>query len=519
MPEPILEIRGLTKTFPGVKALDDVSFEVERGEILALCGENGAGKSTLIKVLSGIYPHGTYEGEIRFKGQPLHLENAKQAVRTGISTVFQEIELIRGLEVVENLFLGELPLKHGVVDRNKMYVESKQVLDQLEVDIPLESKVGDLSVAKQQIIAIARSLIMGCDLLILDEPTSSITENEVDIILKTVLKLKERGVTCIYISHKLEEVMYIADRMVVIRDGCYIGTCKKAETNKNELIKMMVGRDLTSLYPPHTFELTDISKAEPALSFRNFTVKDQTGKTVVKPVNLDVYRGEILGFAGLIGAGRTELMTALFGTYPGTTEGEVYLDGEKLEIGNAAQAIKSGISYVSEDRKQFGLVLGMDVRNNIVLANLSKYGKLMLDESAITSVAQKYTEELRIKVPNIEYKTNTLSGGNQQKVVLARWLSCNPKVIIFDEPTRGIDVAVKYEIYKIINEIVAQGVVAIMISSELEEVLGVSTRVAVMREGELLGTFPREDVTPESIGAMFVGMSHDESKVGAKNEY
>lgn len=519
MPEPILEVKGLTKVFPGVKALDNVSFEVECGEILALCGENGAGKSTLIKILSGIYPHGTYDGEILFQKKPLVLENAKQAVHTGISTVFQEIELIQGLEVVENLFLGELPLKRGIVDRNKMYVESKKVLDILEVDIPLEAKVGDLSVAKQQLIAIARSLIMGCELLILDEPTSSITENEVGVILNTIMKLKERGVTCIYISHKLDEVMQIADRMVVIRDGCYIGTCSKTETNKNELIKMMVGRDLTNLYPPHTFELVDISKAEPALSFRNFTVKDYSGKTVVKPVNLDVYRGEILGFAGLIGAGRTELMTALFGTYPGTTEGEVYLDGQKLEIRNAAQAIKSGISYVSEDRKQYGLVLGMDVRNNIVLANMDHYGKLVLNESGITSTAQKYTSELRIKVPNIEYKTNTLSGGNQQKVVLARWLSCNPKVIIFDEPTRGIDVAVKYEIYKIINEIVAQGVIAILISSELEEVLGVSTRVAVMREGELAGVFAREEVTPEKIGAMFAGINQNESKAGVTNEY
>ena len=505
MIENILDVRGLTKRFPGVVALNDVSFQVKQGEILALCGENGAGKSTLIKILSGIYPYGSYAGEVYFEGKLTKFETAKQAVKTGISTVFQEIELIQELDVVENLFLGLLPTSGGLVDWNRMLIESKRVLNTLGIDIPLECKVGDLSTANQQLVAIARSLIQNSKLLILDEPTSSITEDEADTILDVVLKLKEAGTTCIYISHKLDEVMRIADQIVVIRDGLFIAQVAKDKTNKNDLIRMMVGRELENLYPPHAFNQTDIQKEKPYLSFKDFTVKDQSGKTVVNSVNLDLYKGEILGIAGLIGAGRTEMMTALFGTYPGTVEGVVTLDGKALTLKGPAEAIKNGIAYISEDRKKYGLVLGMDVRNNIVLANLKDYGSVVLDESGMTDTAQKYVKNLQIKVPDIEYKTNTLSGGNQQKVVLARWLSCKPRVIIFDEPTRGIDVAVKYEIYKMMNDIVADGVAVIMISSELEEVLGVSTRIAVMREGEMVGCFPRSELNAETIGAMFVG--------------
>jgi len=480
----ILEIENLSKEFPGVKALDNVSMNLKPGEILALCGENGAGKSTLIKVLSGIYPYGSYGGEVRYKGQTAKLNNVKDAETLGISTIFQEIELIKDLSVRENLFLGVLPTRFGFVKWDQVMSEATESMRRVGLDIDSEAIIRDLSVAQQQMIEIAKALFKKSEVLILDEPTSALTENEISRLFEILNNLRRNGISCIYISHKLDEVYEIADRVTVIRDGRHIATRDIKDVKKSELISMMVGREMTDFYPK-----IDLEKKEVALEVKNYSVWDSSNKKLVDDVSFNVHRGEIVGFAGLVGSGRTELMTAIFGAHKWKYTGETYLDGKRLRIRNTQQAINHGISYVSEDRKAFGLVLPMSVEQNITLSSLRKMGRPLLNKTKEITSAKEYMVKMDVKAPSLETKAGALSGGNQQKLVLAKWMLTLPKVLILDEPTRGIDVAVKYEIYTIINKLAEMGKVIVVVSSEMQEIIGICSRILVMREGKITGEF------------------------------
>ncbi len=504
MSEYLLELKNISKEFPGVKALSDVSFSAKKGEVLALCGENGAGKSTLIKILSGIYPHGTYTGEVIFKGKVVHNKNVKDAEKIGISTIFQELELIRDLNVMENLYLGEPPRKRGFIDFHKLASSSSQVLNDLEVNVSPEALIRDISVANQQMVAIAKAVLHGSDLLILDEPTSALTEKETAKLMSIIDDLRSKGVTCIYISHKLDEVFHIADRIAVIRDGEFIGIKDKKDTDHDDLIKMMVGRELTNLFPPMDFERKKEGEA-PVLEVKNVTVFDSDGHKVVNDVSFNVQRGEVLGITGLVGAGRTELATAIFGAHRGKGSGKVVLKGKELKIRSTSDAIKCGIAYISEDRKRYGLVLGRSCKDNVTLPSMRNMGRVFINTNKEIVESKKFMEMLQVKANSIETIVKTLSGGNQQKVIIAKWLLTDPQVLILDEPTRGIDVGVKYEIYKIIFDLVKRGIAVIVISSEMQEVLGVSTRLLIMRDGKVAGELEREDYDQEVIARYTTG--------------
>lgn len=488
----ILEIENLSKEFPGVKALDNVSMNLRPGEILALCGENGAGKSTLIKILSGIYPYGSYSGEVRYKGKVAKLSNVKDAETLGISTIFQELELIKDLPVRENLFLGVLPTRFGFVKWDQVMSEASENIKKVGINVDIEANIRDLTVAQQQMIEIAKALAKKAEVLILDEPTSALTENEIARLFEILNDLRKKGIACIYISHKLDEVYRIADRVTVIRDGKHIATRDIKDTKKSELISMMVGREMTDFYPKISLE-----KKEVALEVKNFTVWDSSNKKIVDDVSFNVHRGEILGFAGLVGAGRTELMTAIFGAHKWKQTGVTYLDGKKLRIKNTQHAINQGISYVSEDRKTFGLILPMSVEQNITLSSLRKMGRPLLNKTKEITSANEYMVKMDVKAPSLETIAGSLSGGNQQKLVLAKWMLTLPKVLILDEPTRGIDVAVKYEIYTIINKLAELGKVIIIVSSEMQEVIGICSRILVMREGKITGEFDNSGTTSQ----------------------
>lgn len=499
--EHILETVNLSKEFPGVKALDKVSLNLKPGEILALCGENGAGKSTLIKILSGIYPFKDYEGEVKINGEIVRFHNVKDAESNGISTIFQELELIKELSVKENLFLGDLPTKLGFVKWNEVMSKALKSMRDIGIDVDAETKIRDLSVAQQQMIEIAKALTKDTKILILDEPTSALTESEIRRLFEIINNLRNQGIACIYISHKLDEVFEIADRITVIRDGKYIATKNKKDTTKSEVISMMVGRELTDIYPPKNLERKEI-----ALQIKDFTVYDSFERKIVDNVSFNAHRGEILGFAGLVGSGRTELMSAIFGAHKWKNSGEVILDGKKLKIRNTQDAINNGIAYLSEDRKAFGLVLGMSVEQNITLSSLRNMGKPLLNKSKEIFHAKQYKEKMDVKTPSLETKAGQLSGGNQQKLALAKWMLTEPKVLILDEPTRGIDVAVKYEIYTIINKLAEQGIVVIVVSSELQEVLGVCTRLIVMREGKLVAEYKdTKGLTQDEVAVSLTG--------------
>jgi len=486
MTENILELKNISKEFPGVKALSNINISIKKGEVLGLCGENGAGKSTLIKILSGLYPYGDYSGEVYLKGKLLKCKNVKEAENEGISAIYQEIELIKEMSVMENLFLGEPPEKFGFVDFHHMMSRANNTLRELDMQISPEALVKDISVANQQMVAIAKAVMHDSDVLILDEPTSALTEKEVEKLFGIIKDLKKKGITCIYISHKLDEIFELVDRVAVIRDGEHIATKDIRETDQNDLIKMMVGRELTNLFPPKTFQRRKTGDA-PILQVKNFTAIRNDGIKVVDDVSFDVYKGEVLGFTGLIGAGRTELMTSIFGAFKGKRYGKVILNGKELNIKDSSHAIEEGIGYISEDRKRYGLILGRSCKDNITLPSMKNMGKLFIDSNKELTESQKYMTMMQVKANSVETIVRTLSGGNQQKVNIAKWLLTNPKVLILDEPTRGIDVAVKYEIYKIIFDLVNQGIVVIAVSSEMQEVLGISTRIIIMREGKIAG--------------------------------
>ena len=484
-----LEMKNIVKQFPGVLALDHVNLKVNKGEVHALLGENGAGKSTLMKVLSGAYSKD--EGEILFEGKPVEIHSAQDAQALNISTIYQELNLTDQLTVAENIYMGRQIMKNRfMVDWKTMYSEAQSILDDLDVGIDAHSLVGDLGVAHKQMVEVAKALSINSKVLILDEPTAPLTNHEIEILFNTIRKLKSRGVAIIYISHRLEEVMEICDRATIMRDGQNITELNVADTNLDEIIKYMVGRELKDKFPK-----IHVEPGKERLKVDNICA----GKRV-KGVSLSARGGEILGISGLVGAGRTETARAIFGMDP-KESGDVYVDGEKVTINQPLDAIKAGIGFVTEDRKLEGLVLTMSVGQNITLATLDKFGSsVKLDLGEEKKTVLDYIDKLNIKTPSHLQLTRNLSGGNQQKVVLAKWLLSNSKVIIFDEPTRGIDVGAKIEVYNIINSLVREGVAVIMISSELPEILGMSDRVAVMHQGEITGVFDNDGtLTQEKI--------------------
>ncbi|MRG87511.1 xylose ABC transporter ATP-binding protein [Salinibacillus xinjiangensis] len=501
-----LQMKGITKEFPGVRALDNVTFSVHKGEIHALCGENGAGKSTLMKVLSGVHPYGSYTGDIYVDGKKVEFRTIKESQKVGISIIYQELALIEEMSVAENLFLSHDLMKRKVIDYNQLYAESKKWLNYIGLDIDPRTKVGKLSVGKQQLIEIAKSLTKKTDILILDEPTAALTESDVEVLMDILKDLKSKGVTCIYISHKLGEVMELADHVTVLRDGQTISTDPIGELSEEKIVTKMVGRELTELFPYEPRQIGDN-----ILEVKNYSVIDsQTGKKVIDNAAFNLRKGEILGISGLMGAGRTELFTSIFGGYEGKKEGTVLLEGKELKVKKPSDAINAGIAYVSEDRKRFGLVLGMDIKQNTTMAALNKVMKFkLIDHNLELQKSEEITKKMKLKAPNLETAVRQLSGGNQQKVVLSKWILNNPKVLILDEPTRGIDVGAKYEIYKIINELAEEGVGIVIISSELPEVLGMSDRVVVMSEGTVAGQFDRKKATQEKIMALATGGKKD----------
>jgi putative multiple sugar transport system ATP-binding protein len=500
MSTPILEMRHITKTFPGVKALDDVSFRVAEHDIHCLVGENGAGKSTLMKVLSGVYPHGTYEGEILLYGKEQQYRGISDSEAAGIAIIYQELALVPELTVYENIFLGHEVRRGALVDWNETIRRADAMLKRVRLSVNPASKVKDLGVGKQQLVEIAKALSKDVKLLILDEPTAALNETDSENLLNLLRELKRTGVTCIMISHKLKEVIAIADTVTVLRDGMTVCTldATAGEVSEPVLIKHMVGREIENIYPKREHTRSD----EVIFEVKDWTAHSNLlGRDVVKDVNLTVKKGEIVGISGLMGSGRTELALSLFGNPTNfQVSGEIFVKGEPQRFTKPADAIRAGIAYVTEDRKSKGLILIQDVKQNITLANLHEIASRgIVDNNAEVQVANEYRVSLNIKTPGVEQKVGNLSGGNQQKVSLAKWLFVRPDLLILDEPTRGIDVGAKFEIYTLMNQLVQEGMSIMMISSELPEILGMSDRVYVVSGGRIAGELPVEDATQETI--------------------
>lgn len=495
MNDNILEMKGIHKEFPGVKALDDVTFSVKRGEIHALVGENGAGKSTLMKILSGVYPAGAYDGSIIIDGKERSFRTIREAENAGVAIIYQELALVKEISIVENINLGDEINKLGIINWDEEFIKADKAIKQVGLNVSPAYPVSVLGVGEQQLVAIAKALSKKARILVLDEPTAALSEGEAEKLIKILKQLRDDGVTCIYISHRLKEVFQIADTITILRDGKTIATKKKTDLDENKLIALMVGRELTNIYPRK-----ERKPGEVLLEVKDWTVYDPAINKVIDHVSFTLRKGEILGLAGLVGAGRTELVMSLFHVWGRQVAGKIYLEGKELTLKNASDAIASGISLASEDRKRYGLVLQDDVRKNISLASLKKISRNnIVNENEEIRCAEKYRADLKIKTPTIEQKAETLSGGNQQKIVIGKWLMTMPKVLILDEPTRGIDVGAKVEIYNIINELVDQGVGVIIISSELPEVIGMSDRILVMHEGKFTGEIHIKEATQEKI--------------------
>ncbi|MCE5285998.1 MAG: xylose ABC transporter ATP-binding protein [Pelosinus sp.] len=504
MDDFILEMKNIVKDFSGVKALNNVSFQVKRGEIHALCGENGAGKSTLMKVLSGVYPHGAYQGEIFVNNEQLTIKSIADAEQAGIAIIHQELALFKELPVYENIFMGNEINSQGIINVPAMLQRTQELLQEMKLDVSPYIPVKTLGTGQQQLVEIAKALSKHAKLLILDEPTASLSEGEVDILMDILKQLRAKGVTCIYISHKLDEVFRIADTVTVIRDGQSIGTEATNGLTKDDIIRMMVGREITDLYPKE-----EHATKEEVFVVKNYTVYDVSNPTkkLVDNASFSVKKGEVLGFAGLVGAGRTELVSAIYGFHDGKLIGEVLLEGKKLKINHPNDSLDHGIAMVPEDRKRHGIIALMSVKQNMTLANIENYrGKLdCIDDCKELSDANTYMAKLKIKAPGLDALIKNLSGGNQQKVVLAKYLLRKLKVLILDEPTRGIDVGAKYEIYNLINQLAAQGIAIIMISSDLPEILGMADRIIVMNEGKIKGEFINKNLNQEQIMHCAVG--------------
>jgi len=496
----ILEMKNITKEFPGVKALDNVNFQVKEGEIHCLVGENGAGKSTLMKVLSGVYPKGDYTGDIVFGGQVQSFTGISDSEKKGIAIIYQELALVPDMSVFENIFLGHEIKKNGIIDWHDTRLEATRMLDKVKLDVHPAAKIIDLGVGVQQLIEIAKALSKEVKLLILDEPTAALNEDDSDNLLDLLKDLKKQGVTSIMISHKLKEVIAVADTVTVLRDGQTICSLSKDknEINERDIIKYMVGREINDIFPKREHK----GFGEVQLEVKKWSAYDKNiSRQVVKSVDFNIRCGEIVGIAGLMGAGRTEFALSVFGNSRDyDISGDLFINNAKVSINSPKQAIKNGLAYVSEDRKGNGLILIDDIKQNITLANLKAIAdNYVVDKHKEIEVAEKYRTSLNIKTPSIEQKVQNLSGGNQQKVAIGKWLFVEPNILILDEPTRGIDVGAKYEIYTIMNELVAKGLSVIMISSELPEVLGMSDRIYIMAEGRMTGELTREEATQENI--------------------
>lgn len=501
----LLEMRDITKEFPGVKALDGVTFDLHEGEFHALVGENGAGKSTLMKVLSGVYPYGSYGGDIVVNGEIKQFHNIRQAEDAGIAIIFQELSLVKELTVAENIFLGREPAKFGVINWSEIYSKSGKLLRDLNLPLNPRTQVGSLGIGQQQLVEIAKALSHNAKILVLDEPTAALTESEVETLFTILRDLKSRGVGMIYISHKLGEVFEMSDRITVLRDGRTVGTENTGAMDKDKVISLMVGREVGDIFPEakHLFgdtalEVRDLSAFDP----------DVPGKKIVDGVSFSVRKGEVLGIAGLMGAGRSESLMSIFGAWQGRHSGDVFVEGKKVKIDSPGDAIRNGIGFVTEDRKRFGLILDQSILDNSTLAGLKHIsGRFITNRSRETIATQKVMRSLRVKANSPMTIAGTLSGGNQQKVVLGKWLLTEPKVLFLDEPTRGIDVGAKQEIYAEINELAASGVAIVMVSSELPEVLGLADRILVLHEGKPTGEFTKAEATPEKVMAAATGES------------
>jgi D-xylose transport system ATP-binding protein len=500
---PLLEMREITKSFPGVRALDGVTFDLRAGEVHALVGENGAGKSTLMKILGGVYPHGAYGGEVALDGEARRFSSVRDAEAAGVAVIFQELSLVKELSVGENIFLGREPRRFGVVRWEELYSRAQRLLDELRLPVDAHTPVGRLGIGQQQLVEIAKALSHEARILVLDEPTAALTDAEVETLFRILGRFKERGVGMVYISHKLGEVFRLADRITVLRDGRTVGTAPAAEWDEPRVIARMVGREVGDIFPEPKHE-----RGAAVLEVRNLTVEDPNvpGKFLVRDVSFAVRQGEVLGVAGLMGAGRTELLMAVFGAHAGRRGGEILVGGRRAEIASPADAIRHGLGFVTEDRKRFGLVLDQTILNNMTLAGLRKLsGRFITRLDAEAAAGGRAMRDLRVKAPSVFTVAGTLSGGNQQKVVLAKWLLTDPKVLFLDEPTRGIDVGAKQEIYAQINRLAAEGLAIVLVSSELPEVLGLSDRVMVLHEGRVTGEFRREEATPERVMSCATG--------------
>jgi putative multiple sugar transport system ATP-binding protein len=498
----ILEMRGISKSFPGVKALRNVNLAVEAGEIHAICGENGAGKSTLMKVLSGVYPHGSYEGDIFYDGEMRQFAEISDSERLGIIIIHQELALVPLLSIAENIFLGHEPAVMGVIDWDEAFRRTRELLLKVGLNEAPDTLITHLGVGKQQLVEIAKALAKKVRLLILDEPTASLNESDSAALLELLKEFRNQGIASILISHKLNELAAVADFITVLRDGSTVETidCHAEEISEARIIKSMVGRELSERYP-----LREPSIGETLFEIRDWRVEhpQHAGREVIKGVSLHVRQGEVVGIAGLMGAGRTELAMSVFGrAYGRNVTGQAFIQGRETDLSSIQKAVAGGLAYLTEDRKNLGLILGEDIKSNITLANLagvSRYG--VIDDDRETDVAEEYRSRLNIRSSGILQKALTLSGGNQQKVVLGKWLFADPCVLILDEPTRGIDIGAKYEIYTIINDLAASGKGVIVISSEMPELLGICDRLYVMNEGRIIDEMPVREASQEKIMA------------------
>lgn len=494
--ELILEMRNIVKRFPGVLALDQVNLNVYSGEIHALCGENGAGKSTLMKILSGSYDSSSYEGEILMDGKTVKFQKPRDSEASGIEMIYQEISMHLDMSITENIFLGRWSKAGAKIDWKRMNSEAQKYLDMVGLDIPSETVLRQLGASQQQLVSIARALSKTPRILVLDEPTSPLTQKEADKLFEIIHQLKEKGIACILITHKMEEVFTHADRVTVIRDGKTISTHLLQETSSHDIIRDMVGREITNFYPKEMVPIGD-----PILEIKNFSVRHPSipGRKIIDDVSFELKRGEILGLAGLVGVGRSELVNAIFGSDV-KLSGQVIIDGEQVEIKKPKDAMNRGMALVTEDRKANGIIGGMSISENISLPNLKAVSKRgILKPSLEAAYGKKYYDELKIKAPSLSTLLQQLSGGNQQKVIIAKWMARAPKILILDEPTRGIDVSAKYEIYKIMVEMAKSGVGIIVISSELPELLSMADRILVIANKKIAGELDRNEFSQERI--------------------
>ena len=498
MADYILEMRNIVKEFSGIRALSDVNLKIERGEIHALCGENGAGKSTLMNVLSGLYPYGSYEGDIVYNGETCKFKNLKDSENEGIVIIHQELALSPYLSVSENIFLGNEQAKHGIIDWDLTEKKTTNLLKTVGLRVNPNTLVSQIGVGQQQLVEIAKAFSKSVRLLILDEPTAALNEEESANLLELIKEFRRQGITSIIISHKLNEIVNVADRITILRDGKTIETLEKEAINEERIIRGMVGRDLTNRYPERHPNLGDVY----------FEVKDWTvhhpidaHRVMNDKINFKIRKGEIVGIAGLMGAGRTEFAMSVFGrSYGSNISGKLFKEGQEISVKDVPAAIENGLAYVSEDRKALGLNLLMDIRENTTIASLGKISKQgVLDKEKEVQIAEEYRKKMRTKTNSIYQKVSSLSGGNQQKVVLAKWLMTEPDVLFLDEPTRGIDVGAKYEIYTIIEEMAAAGKCVCIISSELPEILGMCDRIYTMNDGKFTGEVLRKDANQESL--------------------